>query len=77
MESVRSNGFVNYYGLQRFGSGHNATHLCAPSRLPHTGETGPSPFKIEIGAANQLGAGLHPQEGYRLPPAAAQSRLRR
>ena len=28
MESVRSKGFINYYGLQRFGSGDNATHLC-------------------------------------------------
>ncbi len=28
VESVRSNGFINYYGLQRFGSGDNATHLC-------------------------------------------------
>ena len=27
--SVRDNGFINYYGLQRFGSGDNATHSCA------------------------------------------------
>ena len=30
VEGLASHGFVNYFGLQRFGSGLSATHQCVP-----------------------------------------------
>ena len=33
-DGLKASGFINYYGLQRFGSNDSATHRCA-AQQPH------------------------------------------
>ncbi len=32
VEALARDGFVNYFGLQRFGSDNSATHMCPPAK---------------------------------------------
>ena len=34
VETLSRDGFVNYFGLQRFGSDNSATHMCPPAKPP-------------------------------------------